>query len=111
MEDELDLDALAMLVMARIGMAQAEAHADEEWKEACTIVIERLARTCQRFTTEDVRAELAGIPVSTHTLKAIGPLMKRAQRARLIEKDGIKMSGVSGNGRYICTWASLVYRR
>jgi len=68
------------------GMGRVEDHAAPEWKDHALEAVRATARSGREFTVDDVWPNLAG--GATHDLRAMGPVMKRAQRLRLIEPTG-----------------------
>lgn len=80
---------------AQIGMAQADANADDKWKHIFDACVLAAALKKQFITSDDVLAEIEKLPnpPSTHNLAAIGPAMKRAQAKGLISyTDRVKRS-------------------
>lgn len=62
----------------RDGMDRAEEHAVPPWNNDVDLAILRAARRLDLFTTDDVWAELQGLPAWTHEPRAMGPAMRRA---------------------------------
>lgn len=69
-------------------LAQVEASAPEDWKNAATAVLARLAATGRPFTTDDVWAALPQPPEP----RALGALMRHASRAGKIRRVGWRES-------------------
>jgi hypothetical protein len=74
------------------GRAQADSaiaavtkNAGEDWKEYALGVVQRVALELPQFTTQDVTVLLAYKP---HDLRAMGGVMREAQRRKLIEWTG-----------------------
>ena len=90
------------------GLAQVEEHADPAWGESALEAVRTTAKKLTEFTVDDVWPNMMG--GETHDLRAMGPIMKRAQRLRLIEPTG----GVVLARRVSChkcprrVWRSLI---
>ena len=90
-------------------MAQVEAHADQDWLEAAYRALVAVANEQETLTTDDVWNELRarGDAVSTHDLRAIGPVMNRGRRDGLIEATDRIASSALGGGRWtVRVWSS-----
>lgn len=83
--EQLSLDAARQARDAAI--ATADAHADPEWKAVAYGVVRGLAALGEPFTADDVWDRLPET-VDTHEPAALGPVMLRASKARLIVKTG-----------------------
>ena len=69
---------------AEIGMAQADANANETWKRWIRLTrIQDVARRLSEFTVDDVIAALEALPnpPNTHRLAALGPRMKEVSKS------------------------------
>lgn len=75
-------------------IAQVEANANDQWKEAAFAAVQRVCRKKQTFFTDDVWKEFHasdGIEKSefgTHDRRAMGAVIKRAEREGLCENTG-----------------------
>jgi hypothetical protein len=91
------------------GMDRAQRNAHEEWKRLCWEVINELARTRNKFTTEDVwdimRTRHPG--VTTHEPRAMGSQIKRAVDRGLVEKTKDALSSKRETSNTTDVW---VYR-
>lgn len=65
------------------GMATAEAHADDAWKDAAYLAVCAVAQRCHRFTTDAVWVAL-GVTDPPREPRALGPVMRRAMRDQII---------------------------
>lgn len=71
-------------------MDQVEEHAGEDWQDYAISIIRDIARTRDTFTSDEVMEALKWEP---HDPRALGPAMKRAQRAGIIAPtDDFKLS-------------------
>lgn len=88
-------------------MARAEAHAPEDWNARADAAILRLAKAREQFTTDALWDRLDPPPEP----RALGPAMKRAQKAGWIEPtDRYKQSAREANhARPVRVWRSKVY--
>ena len=69
-------------------LARVEANAPQDWKNAATAVLARLAATGKPFTTDDVWAALPHPPEP----RALGALMRKASIAGQIRRVGWRES-------------------
>lgn len=99
----------AAVLAGRRAQQQVDAHADDDWKRLADAAIERVARTRERFTADDVweHGDLAG----TRENRALGPRLTAAARRRVIEatRDYETTRQVSRHGAPVRVWRSLVY--
>ena len=84
-------------VQAKIadGMQAADDHADGRWKHIFDACVLAAARKKPEITSDDVLAEIEGLPdpPDTHNLSAIGPAMKRAAQMEILGwTDRVKRS-------------------
>lgn len=66
------------------GMAAAWEHSPDDWRRDAIAAIERLARSKEPFTSEDLRAQLGDVP----NPNAVGHVFQWAARTALIVKTG-----------------------
>lgn len=98
-----------------LGMEQVERHADEDWKSTMLHLVEAVARERQFFTSDHVfkKLELNGAPpVTTHDLRAFGPIMLRAAKLGLCRKAncaGVNSERASLHGSPRAVWQSLIF--
>lgn len=64
---------------------QVDEHADDAWKEDAYAAVAWLTERSDEFTTDDVWAQLNLHAFETHERRAMGAIMRRAQREGLIE--------------------------
>ena len=75
-------------------IAQVEANANGQWKEAAFAAVERVCRQKQTFVVDDVWIEfhrsdgIEQAEYGTHERRAMGAVMKRAERVGLCENTG-----------------------
>lgn len=78
-------DTAAARAAADEAITRVDDHADPEWKDVAAQVVEAVARANPSgFTTDDVWARLDGRDVATHEPRALGAVMRRLQRERVI---------------------------
>ena len=70
------------------GMDQSAKHATAGWAELMYDLVCEVAATHQYFTSDDVfdLVDQNGLPLSTHDLRAFGPVMMRAARNGICSK-------------------------
>lgn len=96
----------------REGMARAKRAADPIWTFCATIAVFHAARENKWLTIDSVHA---GIPfwITTHELRALGPIMLDAARRGWIMKSSILPVNTERGSRHaapVTVWRSLIYR-
>jgi len=89
------------------GIAQADANADDDWREVATHVVDLLAGTGEPFTADHVVAMLEELwpDVTTHNLAALGPVIRHAARRGDIVKTGrLVHSSIARRHRDLVEW-------
>ena len=69
-------------------MKRANEHANQRWSDECAHVIWRLARSGETFTTDEVMTIMAASEYKTHEPRALGPVVNRALRKKVIKPTG-----------------------
>jgi hypothetical protein len=69
-------------------MAAAEAAANAKWVMSAEFLIRQFAATHRPFTTDDVIEALERHEITTKNLSALGPIMRRARREKVIVRTG-----------------------
>lgn len=72
------------------GMSRVEAHATAGWSELMFGLVVEVAKSKTQFTSDDV-FDLAEtrMPISTHDLRAFGPVMMKAARQKICRKANV----------------------
>lgn len=101
---------------AEIGMAQADANANEQWRRWVDGAIMAVARRLETFTVDDVLEELEKLPnpPDTHNLAALGPRMKRVAKECkfMVATPEVKRSKrPEKNGNLHRVWRSKLFGR
>ena len=81
---ELNFDPASSGKARDEAMGRAEDYAHEEWKEVALEAVYQAALVNEKFIVDEVWGYLPE-GVTTHDLRAMGPVMKRLQRAKVIE--------------------------
>lgn len=84
------------------------AHANSEWKNAVTATILKLAARQDRLTASDIRKELKDQPVHTEDLRALGGMIRIAQKQGIIESIGMSRTNEQNNRTVL--WRSRLRR-
>jgi hypothetical protein len=113
-EQQFSIDFSGRLpVTAQIGMATADANANEKWKALWDACVLAAARKQAEITSDDVLTEIEALPnaPTTHNLSAIGPAMKRAQQAGIIRGTGryLRSKREVKNGNLHQVWESKYF--
>ncbi len=69
-------------------MERAEKHANQEWMDHAARVIWDYAVTGEPFTTDEVMTKMEKSPYTTHEPRALGPVINRALRKKVIKHTG-----------------------
>ena len=69
-------------------MRRADEHANQRWSDECAHVIWRLAKSGDPFTTDEVMTIMAESQYKTHEPRALGPVVNRALRKKVIKPTG-----------------------
>ncbi len=88
-------------------IAQADANADDEWRETAAHVVAVLAAAGEPFTADDVLVMLDELwpDVQTHNLAALGPVIRNAARHGLIVKTGaLRPTRIARRHRDLVEW-------
>jgi hypothetical protein len=95
------------------GMARAERAANPVWTRAAMEATLEAAKILPKLTTDDVLL-MIDPSVSTHEMRALGPVMQNAAREGWIEKAQTLpvncATRPSNHSRPLQVWRSLVYR-
>ena len=93
------------------GMDRADRNADDDWKRRAGQLIAWMAEIWpDGFTSDDVYGHLEAEGFSTHEPRALGPLIKRAERAGLIRWVGFERSRRPSRHRGTVTrWVGVKY--
>lgn len=111
----IDLVDMAQAHEARdAGMAASLAHAESDspgWPERALAFLIAYARRNETFTAEQVTAALQADPTFRNggPEQAIGPIIKRAARLRVIVNTGRVAPRTKGHGSPGIVWRSLVW--
>lgn len=93
---------------------RVEKNAPEDWKHRVRVAIEALCKEREEITTDDVweRLELLRIDLGRAEPRAIGALMKQAQKAGWIEPTATFKNSerVECHRRPLRVWISKIYR-
>jgi hypothetical protein len=90
-------------------MARVEEHADVDWKVAARRAVLDAARVLPRLTSDDVMDRISG--VSTHELRALGPIMLAAAKNGWIAKADCAAVLCRRSSRHaapLTVWRSLI---
>lgn len=114
MQIQIDFDA-KLPVSAQVGMAQADANADERWKREVDAAIREVALTHSTFTADDVYAQLERnrFHFTTHNGSALGPRMKEVSKVLRYMKatDEVQRSRREiSKGHFLRLWRSLIFQ-
>jgi hypothetical protein len=94
------------------GMGRAERAADPEWWAAACAAVVSVARSMRSLTTDDV-LEAIDPSVSTHEMRALGPVMTAAARDGVIVKSRQMprmCSRPTNHQRPLQVWSSLIFK-
>lgn len=101
---------LDLIVAAREeAINRVDAHANPDWKHVAYVTAIRVATSRRFFTSEDVWDALSG-DVATHEPRAMGAVMRRLRKERIVEPTDQFITSTSplGHGRPSRVWRSLL---
>ena len=89
-----------------------ESNAHAEWLSAAERVVMHLATHRPHFTSDDVWRELDKLQVKTHEPRALGAVMRKASRNRVIYRTGRTVDSLRASRHLapIAIWGSKIYR-
>ena len=89
-----------------IALQQVEENANDEWLETAFAVVEFLAQTGRTFTSDDVWELMAHKDVTTHEPRAMGAVLRKAAKLKLIHPTGgyVKTRRAVAHSRAIAQW-------
>jgi hypothetical protein len=88
------------------GMQRAEAHASLDWKEAAFAALSAYLAEHETFFCDDIWSCGLERPAES---RALGPVIARAARERLMERSGEHRKSVASHLSEKPVWRSLVY--
>lgn len=85
--------------------------ADEAWRNAALQAVQDVATNMVEFTTDDVFEMLTALPVQTHEARAMGAVMRLAQRLEWcqVTERFVKSRRVSRHRAPIQVWRSNLH--
>ena len=91
-------------------IAKGEANAKESWKKAASAAIAQVAMLYDTFTTDEVWMRLGKSSDSTHDPRAMGSIMRNAQKQGIIAPTTLwrNSARVSCHKRPSRVWKSLI---
>ena len=100
---------------AELGMAQADANADERWKREVDAAIREVALVCEFFTVDEIVRELDRNKFhwTTHNQAALGPRMKEVSKTLqyMVGTDQFKRSERPiSHGNLLRVWKRQIYQ-
>jgi hypothetical protein len=104
-------DSRAAADARNASMEEVEDHAKEEWKEAAHGCVLSCAKTMRLFTADDVQLLLSKLPVKTHDNRALGPILREAQKSLMIRdtEQFTRSTQVKCHRMPRRIWESLIY--
>lgn len=109
-DEQQQPNLLDLIVAAREeAINRVEAHANTEWKDVAYLTAIRVAQQKRFFTSEEVWDALSG-DVRTHEPRAMGAVMRRLRKERIVEPTDQFVTSTSplGHGRPSRVWRSLL---
>ena len=108
---QLTLDAALADRQRRDGIRRAGEHASTAWQHVALAAVRTAALRRREFTTDAVLDVLRGSAATTPELRALGPVMRRAQQAGFIEPTDrfVNSDSVSRHRAPKRIWRSKIY--
>ena len=73
-------------------IARVDRNANPDWKEEAARAIWKRSKSGETFTTDEIMEDLAAVGVETHDARALGPVMRRAIRKKIVTEVGMTRS-------------------
>lgn len=86
-------------------------NAHEEWRSMALGCVRDVCLKHKTFTVNDVRALVKLSTLKTHDNRAMGGVMKTAQKMRWLEPTGESIPSVVGHKVHIQVWKSLLFKQ
>jgi hypothetical protein len=93
-----------------IGMARAEANAEEKWTEMAEKVLRFFAESRDEFSGWEITRELRAMKLKTGSERAMGPVLVRAAKSGLIAKTDRTEPNPLAHGCPSPIWRSRIRR-
>lgn len=90
---------------------RAYKHAPDEWRKYALQCVEAVAKRNEEFTVNEVRSLIKAGIYKTHDNRALGGVMKTAQRLGIIEPTGNTIPSVVGHRTPIQIWRSRIFNK
>ena len=111
MEHELSREDYAEASEATLaGIEQGVTNAEQQWRNDVKWIVFNIAKRSETFTVNDIREQVARLPVKTHDGRALGGILKQAEKAGIIERTGKKVPSVKGHFVPVEVWRSKIYK-
>lgn len=90
-------------------IAESFENAQDPWKEYALHCVSVIAKKMQYFTVNDVRPLVAASPYKTQDNRALGAVIKHAQKRNWIKPSGDTRVNKTGHGTHMQVWESNIY--
>lgn len=84
--------------------------ADSEWRKMALLILCATALGTREFSVNDFRERLKAQPEKTHDNRAVGGLMKTAERWGWIENTGLTFPSKVGHKTPLTVWRSKIFQ-
>lgn len=84
--------------------------ANPEWKNMALSCVEAVCLKKATFTTNDVRWLVEASPIKTHDKRAMGGIMKKAEKLGWIVQTGLTVRSKVGHGVPLQIWKSKLFK-
>lgn len=85
--------------------------ANPRWRSEALLIIKNLCESKPEISANEFTTLIKRMPIKTHDNRAIGGLVRYAEKMHWIEKTGRSEISKAGHLSRIQIWRSLVYRR
>lgn len=92
------------------GIERGTANANEDWKEMALECVRVVATKQQTFTVNEVREMVEKSPIKTHSLLALGGVMRKANNLGWIEGTDERAPSLVTHGSLVQVWRSRLYK-
>jgi hypothetical protein len=103
-------DVIKAVTVTEEAVSSVEANANAAWRQAAYEALVDHAKTHPRFSAFEVTAAMSKREdVATHTLKAMGPIIRKAKKNGIIQHSGEFTANLRGHLSPTPIWNSLVF--
>lgn len=89
--------------------ARGTRHANPEWTKMALDAVYQVAKRMSEFTVNNVRWITDASPIKTHDRRAMGGIMRTAEKLGWVQRTSQSIRSKTGHGSPLQVWNSRVY--